>query len=74
MDIHHYFPLMDHAILKRQILRKVKPGKLQRLLFKVVDSYLQGAPLGIKVSQIFGMLYLADFDRLAMRFSFFISV
>ena len=68
MDIHHYFPLMDHAILKRQILRKVKPGKLQRLLFKVVDSYLQGAPLGIKVSQIFGMLYLADFDRLAMRF------
>lgn len=68
MDIHHYFPLMDHAILKRQILRKVKPGKLQRLLFKVVDSYLQGAPLGIKVSQIYGMLYLADFDRLAMRF------
>lgn len=68
MDAHHYFPLMDHAILKRQILRKVKPGKLQRVLFKVVDSYLQGAPLGIKVSQIFGMLYLADFDRLAMRF------
>ena len=68
MDAHLYFPLMDHAILKRQILRKVKPGKLQRLLFKVVDSYMQGAPLGIKVSQIFGMLYLADFDRLALRF------
>ncbi len=68
MDAHHYFPLMDHDILKRQILRKVKPGKLQRVLFKVVDSYLQGAPLGVKVSQIFGMLYLADFDRLAMRF------
>lgn len=68
MDAHHYFPLMDHAILKRQILRKVKPGKLQRVLFKVVDSYMQGAPLGVKVSQIFGMLYLADFDRLAMRF------
>lgn len=68
MDAHHYFPLMDHDILKRQILRKVKPGKLQRILFKIVDSYLQGAPLGIKVSQIFGQLYLADFDRLAMRF------
>lgn len=68
MDAHHFFPLMDHAILKRQILRKVKPGKLLNVLFKVVDSYLQGAPLGIKVSQIFGMLYLADFDRLAMRF------
>lgn len=29
---------------------------------------MHGAPLGIKVSQIFGQLYLADFDRLAMRF------
>lgn len=68
MDAHHYFPLMDHDILKRQISRKIKPGRLQRILYKVVDSYLQGVPLGIKVSQIFGQLYLADFDRLAMRF------
>ena len=68
MDAHHFFPLMDHDILKRQISRKVKDGKLQRVLYKVVDSYSLGAPLGIKVSQIFGMLYLADFDRLAMRF------
>lgn len=68
MDAHHYFPLMDHDILKRQISRKVKPGRFQRVLYKVVDSYLQGAPLGIKVSQIFGQLYLAEFDRKAMRF------
>lgn len=68
MDAHHYFPLMDHEILKRQISRKIKPGRLQRILYKVVDSYIQGAPLGIKVSQIFGQLYLADFDRRAMRF------
>lgn len=68
MDAHHFFPLMDHAILKRQISRKVKPGRLQRILYKVVDSYMQGAPLGIKVSQLFGQLYLADFDRLAIRF------
>lgn len=68
MDAHHFFPLMDHGILKRQISRKVKDGRLQRFLYKVVDSYQAGAPLGIKVSQIFGMLYLADFDRLAMRF------
>lgn len=68
MDAHHFFPLMDHAILKRQISRKVKPGRLQRILYKVVDSYMRGAPLGIKVSQIFGQLYLADFDRLVLRF------
>lgn len=68
MDAHHYFPRIDHDILKDEIARKIKPGKLRRTLFKVIDSYLQGAPLGIKVSQIFGQIYLARFDRLAMRF------
>lgn len=68
LDAHHYFPLMDHDILKKEVERKIKPGKLRRLLFKVIDSYKQGAPLGIKVSQIFGQFYLARFDRLALRF------
>lgn len=68
LDAHHYFPRMDHGILKKEIERKVKPGKLRRNLFKVIDSYPQGAPLGIKVSQILGQIYLARFDRLAMRF------
>lgn len=68
VDAHHYFPLMDHAILKKELASVVKDGKLQRFLFKVVDSYPQGAPLGIKVAQLFGQLYLARFDRLAMRF------
>lgn len=68
LDAHHYFPLMDHAILKEKIMRVVKPGKLRTFLFKVVDSYNMGVPLGIKVAQIFGQIYLADFDRLIMRF------
>ena len=68
MDVHHYFPLMDHAILKEKLQRLIKPGKLLRFCFKVVDSYTQGVPLGIKVAQLFGQIYLADFDRMAMRF------
>lgn len=68
MDAHHYFPRMDHSILKRQIERKIKDGRLRRILFLTIDSYANGVPLGIKVSQIFGQLYLAEFDRLAMRF------
>ncbi len=68
MDIHHYFPQMDHAILKQKIDDKFKRGKLRRFLYKVVDSYLQGAPLGIKLAQLFGMIDLAPFDRLAMDF------
>lgn len=68
LDAHHYFPRMDHDILKAEIVKKIKPGKLRNTLFKVIDSYIQGAPLGIKVSQIFGQFYLASFDRLALRF------
>ena len=68
LDVHHYFPRMDHAILKDKIARTIRPGKLQRFLFKVVDSYPNGAPLGIKIAQIYGQLYLADFDRLILRF------
>lgn len=66
IDAHHYFPLMDHNLLKAAIDRKVKPGKLRTHLFKVVDSYLQGVPLGIKTAQIFGQVYLAKFDRDAL--------
>ena len=68
IDAHHYFPLMDHAILKEELARLIKPGKLLTFCYKVVDSYIQGAPLGIKVAQLFGQIYLARFDRLAMRF------
>lgn len=68
LDAHHYFPLMDHQILKNELARLIKPGKLLTFMYKVVDSYLQGAPLGIKVAQLFGQIYLARFDRLAMRF------
>ena len=68
IDAHHYFPLMDHAILKQELARLVKPGKLLNFFYKVVDSYPNGAPLGIKVAQLFGQIYLARFDRLAMRF------
>lgn len=68
IDAHHYFPLMDHAILKEKVERKIKPGKLLTFIFKVIDSYPNGSPLGIKLSQILGQLYLADFDRKALRF------
>ena len=68
LDIHHYFPMMDHSILKKNIANKFKKGKLRNFIYKVIDSYLQGAPLGIKIAQLFGMLDLADFDRKAERF------
>lgn len=67
LDIHHYFPLMDHFCLKRKIDNKFKKGKFRNFIHRVIDSFPQGAPLGIKMAQLFGMLYLADFDRLMER-------
>ncbi len=68
LDIHHYFPMMDHTVLKQKVANKFKRGKLRTFIYKVIDSYMQGAPLGIKIAQLFGMLDLADFDRKAERF------
>lgn len=68
MDIHHYFPLMDHQVLKEKVENKFKKGKLRNLIMKVIDSYAHGIPLGVKIAQIFGMLELADFDRLLESF------
>lgn len=68
LDIHHYFPRMDHEILKRKVDNLFKKGKLRTFIYKVIDSYPRGAPLGIKVAQLFGMIDLADFDRMAERF------
>lgn len=68
IDGHHYFPSIDHQLMVEAIVRKIKDGKLRRFCLKVVDSYYRGIPLGIKIAQIFGQIYLAVFDRLAMRF------
>lgn len=68
LDVHHYFPMMDHTILKQKVDNKFKRGKLRTFIYKVIDSYLQGAPLGIKIAQLFGMIDLAEFDRRAERF------
>lgn len=67
LDIHHYFPRMDHQILKNQVDRFFKPGKVRDVLYRIIDSYQAGIPLGIKVAQLFGMIYLSAFDRLALN-------
>ncbi len=67
LDIHHYFPLMDHQMLKRKINNRFKVGKFRSFIHRVIDSYPQGCPLGIKMAQLFGIIYLADFDRLVLR-------
>lgn len=67
MDIHHYFPQIDHQLLKKEYRRKIKDRKLLAFIDEVVDSFNPGIVLGIKLAQLLGQLYLMRFDYLALR-------
>lgn len=67
LDIHHYFPNINHDIMKRRYRDKIKDPKLLHFLDEFVDSSPQGLVLGVKLSQLLSGLYLVPFDRLALR-------
>lgn len=62
MDVHHYFPNIDHEVMKERLRRKVKDRQVLRVLFRYIDSYPDGLPLGVKCSQMLANLYLTPFD------------
>jgi hypothetical protein len=67
LDIHHYFPSINHALMKERYRRKIKDPKLLSFLDEVVDSFPQGLPLGVKLSQLLANLFLSTFDRIAVQ-------
>jgi len=67
MDIHHYYPSINHSILKG-IYRKIfKDENLLWLIDEIIDSVEMstgtGVPIGNYVSQWDGILYLNDFTH-----------
>lgn len=67
MDVHHYFENIDHEIMKTRIRNKIKDPALLFFLDEFIDSFPDGLVLGVKVSQLLSGLYLAPFDRDALR-------
>ena len=63
IDIHGYFSHIKHDILKEKIKGKIKDKKAIDLIFKIIDSYLDGCPIGFMTSQIFAIFYLNDIDH-----------
>lgn len=65
MDIHNYFGSIDHNILKVQLSKIIDDPKLLKLSKYFVDCFDgdKGIGLGSEVSQIYGLLYLNDFDH-----------
>jgi len=66
LDIAHYFPAIDHEILRRQLRRRFRGDGL-RLLDAVIDAHGadlgRGLPIGALTSQHFANHYLDGADR-----------
>lgn len=64
MDIHHFFPSIDHDVLRGLLRRKFKDAELLELLDEIIDSGLEtGVPIGSYLSQYLANFYLSYFDH-----------
>lgn len=63
LDAHHFFPHIPHGLMKERIRTKIKDPKLLDFLDEFIDSYKQGLPLGVKISQVLANFFLAGFDH-----------
>lgn len=69
-DIHHYFPSIDHDVLKEKLSKVIMDKDILCLLFSLIDSYHEedndkaGLPMGNQTSQCFALFYLDGVDRL----------
>ena len=68
LDVHKFFPSIDHDILKALIRRKIKCKDTLELMDEIIDSYTnavtgKGVPIGNYPSQYFGNFYLTYFDH-----------
>lgn len=64
MDVHHFYPSIDHTILKGLLRRKFKDRRLLALLDMIIDSHPPvGIPIGSYLSQYLANFYLTYFDH-----------
>lgn len=62
LDIHKFYPSVDHQVLKDLLRRKIKDQHLLELLDEIIDS-ADGLPIGNYLSQYFANFYLSYFDH-----------
>ena len=67
LDIEHFFPSVNHRILKKLILERIHDERMCRLLFAIIDNYedaeSRGIPIGYYTSQWFANWYLEKLDH-----------
>ena len=62
IDIHKFYPSLNHGILLNIIEKKIKDPNLLEILQEIIES-ADGVPIGNYLSQFFANLYLAYFDH-----------
>lgn len=68
MDVRHYFPSIDHGILKILLDKVVSEPDILSMLHMIIDSFEnepdKGLPMGNQTSQLFALYYLNEIDRI----------
>lgn len=62
LDVRKFYPSVDNEVMKGIVRKKIKDVRLLALLDEIIDS-TKGLPIGNYLSQIFGNLYLSEFDH-----------
>lgn len=75
LDIRHFYPSIDHEIMKQELRRKIKDARVLKITDEWIDSYdsgetegiigdgRKGLPIGNYPSQQFANLYLSRLDH-----------
>ncbi len=67
LDVRKYFDSIQHSVLKTELRRIFKDGRLLRIFDSIIDSYSVsdgcGLPIGNLTSQYFANLYLSRIDH-----------
>ena len=62
-DISKFFASIDHEILKKKLLRRIKDKDALKIVFDIIDSNDKGLYIGSMTSQILAIFYPNDMDH-----------
>ena len=63
MDIHHFFRSIDKNILIKLLERKIKDNQVIEMIKAILDTVLEGLPIGYYTSQWLANFYLESLDH-----------
>ena len=62
-DISKFFLNINHDILKKKLLTRIKDKDALKIVFEIIDSNKKGLYIGSMTSQVFAIFYLNDLDH-----------